>query len=188
MRVCNSCCPAAIASRTVSSTLPGPNSARSNQGGRKSRPSATGSTRRSNSTTPVGRLPTPPQACSKGASVCVGTSPISGSGCVGRSICRPAMSPATFPTSECRIPNRRWTSVPGWMPTSEIAGYTFDPRNNQRRIVRVVIGRGRDGADVAMVTTFGRAELITMTVVAELADRDAEAVQKSNVHTAVNVD
>lgn len=66
--------------------------------------------------------------------------------------------------------------------------YTFDPRNNQRRIVRVVIGRGRDGADVAMVTTFGRAELITMTVVAELADRDAEAVQKSNVHTAVNVD
>jgi transglutaminase-like putative cysteine protease len=66
--------------------------------------------------------------------------------------------------------------------------YTFDPRNNRRPIGRVVIGRGRDAADVAMVTTFGRAELITMIVVAELADRDAEAVQKSNVDTAVTVD
>ena len=63
--------------------------------------------------------------------------------------------------------------------------YTFDPRNNQRRVGRVVIGRGRDAADVAMVTTFGRADLITMTVVAELADNSAETVQKSNVHTGV---
>ena len=34
--------------------------------------------------------------------------------------------------------------------------YTFDPRNHQRRLGRVVIARGRDAADVAMVTTFGR--------------------------------
>ena len=33
--------------------------------------------------------------------------------------------------------------------------YTFDPRNHQHRIGRTVIGRGRDAADVAMVTTFG---------------------------------
>ena len=33
--------------------------------------------------------------------------------------------------------------------------WTFDPRNNTRRIGRVVIGRGRDAADVAMVTTYG---------------------------------
>ena len=33
--------------------------------------------------------------------------------------------------------------------------YTFDPRNNTPRIGRVLIARGRDAADVAMVTTFG---------------------------------
>ena len=45
--------------------------------------------------------------------------------------------------------------------------YTFDPRNDQHRIGRTVIGRGRDAADVAMVTTFGSVELVSMTVVAE---------------------
>lgn len=33
--------------------------------------------------------------------------------------------------------------------------YTFDPRNNQPRIGRVLIARGRDAADVAISTTFG---------------------------------
>ena len=33
--------------------------------------------------------------------------------------------------------------------------WTFDPRNNTRRIGRVLIGRGRDATDVAMVTTYG---------------------------------
>lgn len=32
---------------------------------------------------------------------------------------------------------------------------TFDPRNNEPRIGRILIARGRDAADVAMVTTFG---------------------------------
>src|SRR4051812_7433914 len=45
--------------------------------------------------------------------------------------------------------------------------HTFDPRNNERRIGRVVIGRGRDAADVAMVTSFGQATLVQMTVRAE---------------------
>jgi transglutaminase-like putative cysteine protease len=45
--------------------------------------------------------------------------------------------------------------------------YTFDPRNHQQRIGRTVIGRGRDAADVAMVTTFGSVQLVSMTVVAE---------------------
>ena len=35
------------------------------------------------------------------------------------------------------------------------AWHTFDPRNNQRRIGRILIGRGRDAADVAISTTFG---------------------------------
>ena len=33
--------------------------------------------------------------------------------------------------------------------------HTFDPRNNTPRIGRVLIARGRDAADVAMITTFG---------------------------------
>ena len=48
--------------------------------------------------------------------------------------------------------------------------HTFDPRNHgQRRVGRCVIGRGRDAADVAMLTIFGPATLLGMTVQAEEA-------------------
>jgi transglutaminase-like putative cysteine protease len=45
--------------------------------------------------------------------------------------------------------------------------WTFDPRNNDRRKGRVLIGRGRDAADVAMLTTFGAPVLESMTVISE---------------------
>ena len=45
--------------------------------------------------------------------------------------------------------------------------WTFDPRNNERRKGRVLIGRGRDAGDVAMATTFGAPYLQSMLVVAE---------------------
>jgi transglutaminase-like putative cysteine protease len=45
--------------------------------------------------------------------------------------------------------------------------WTFDPRNNVPRAGRVVIGRGRDALDVAMVTTYGAPILQTMTVWAD---------------------
>jgi transglutaminase-like putative cysteine protease len=46
--------------------------------------------------------------------------------------------------------------------------YTIDSRNHgQRRTGRVVIGRGRDALDVAMITTFGSAPLLDMVVIAE---------------------
>jgi transglutaminase-like putative cysteine protease len=45
--------------------------------------------------------------------------------------------------------------------------WTFDPRNNLRRKGRVLIGRGRDASDVAMVTTFGAPLLESMTVYAD---------------------
>jgi transglutaminase-like putative cysteine protease len=45
--------------------------------------------------------------------------------------------------------------------------WTFDPRNNQHRTGRIVIGRGRDAVDVAMVTTYGGATLKGMTVWAD---------------------
>jgi transglutaminase-like putative cysteine protease len=44
---------------------------------------------------------------------------------------------------------------------------TFDPRNNTPRIGRIVIGRGRDALDVAMVTTYGRVDLRRMVVWAD---------------------
>ncbi len=45
--------------------------------------------------------------------------------------------------------------------------YTFDPRNNIPRKGRVLIGVGRDAADVAMSTAFGAPWLESMVVVAE---------------------
>jgi len=45
--------------------------------------------------------------------------------------------------------------------------WTFDPRNNTRRIGRVLIGKGRDALDVAMVTTYGKPNLQQMTVWAD---------------------
>jgi transglutaminase-like putative cysteine protease len=47
--------------------------------------------------------------------------------------------------------------------------WTFDPRNNEPRIGRVVIARGRDALDAAMVTTWGAAQLQLMTVWADEA-------------------
>jgi transglutaminase-like putative cysteine protease len=44
------------------------------------------------------------------------------------------------------------------------AWHTFDPRNNQRRIGRVLIARGRDAADVAISMTFGPNILQTFKV------------------------
>jgi transglutaminase-like putative cysteine protease len=41
--------------------------------------------------------------------------------------------------------------------------WTFDPRNNARRHGRVIIARGRDAADVPMVTTYGNASFRGMT-------------------------
>jgi transglutaminase-like putative cysteine protease len=45
--------------------------------------------------------------------------------------------------------------------------FTFDPRNNRPRKGRVVIGRGRDALDVAMVTTYGGPLLERMDVWAD---------------------
>lgn len=47
------------------------------------------------------------------------------------------------------------------------AWHTFDPRNNMPRIGRILIARGRDATDVAMVTTFGANTLAKFTVLTE---------------------
>jgi transglutaminase-like putative cysteine protease len=55
--------------------------------------------------------------------------------------------------------------------------WTFDPRNNDTmpRIGRVLIGRGRDALDVAMVTTYGSPRLERMTVWADQVSADEQA-------------
>jgi transglutaminase-like putative cysteine protease len=45
--------------------------------------------------------------------------------------------------------------------------WTFDPRNAEPRIGRVVVAYGRDASDTAMVTTWGKATLEQMTVWAD---------------------
>jgi transglutaminase-like putative cysteine protease len=47
--------------------------------------------------------------------------------------------------------------------------WTFDPRNNVPRLGRVLIGRGRDALDVAMVTSYGAPHLQQMIVWADEA-------------------
>ena len=44
---------------------------------------------------------------------------------------------------------------------------TFDPRNNSRRTGRVIVGKGRDAADVALITSFGSLALTDFSVRAE---------------------
>jgi len=45
--------------------------------------------------------------------------------------------------------------------------YTFDARNNRPRVGRVVVGRGRDAIDVALITSFGPLTLTDFKVRAE---------------------
>ena len=54
--------------------------------------------------------------------------------------------------------------------------YTFDPRNNVRRVGRVLIARGRDASDVAIVTTFGPATLEKFTVWTDEVEENFAAV------------
>ena len=58
--------------------------------------------------------------------------------------------------------------------------YTFDARHNRPRIGRVLIGRGRDAADVAISTTFGQNELTTFNVTTEeYSNAPAEALKSA---------
>jgi len=85
------------------------------------------------------------------------------------SFCRALNIPARYvfgylpdldaPPSHAVMDFAAWMEV--WL---EDRWWTFDPRNNTVRKGRVVIGRGRDAADVAMATTFGGPWLRQMTV------------------------
>lgn len=50
------------------------------------------------------------------------------------------------------------------------AWHTFDARNNRRRVGRVVVGRGRDAVDLAVLTSFGPVNLTEFEVRAVRTD------------------
>ncbi len=54
--------------------------------------------------------------------------------------------------------------------------YTFDARHNHPRIGRILMARGRDATDVAIVTSFGPATLAGFKVVTHEVTSDAAAV------------
>jgi transglutaminase-like putative cysteine protease len=65
------------------------------------------------------------------------------------------------------------------------AWHIFDPRNNARRIGRLIIARGRDAADVAISTAFGPANLQLFRVwTDEVSDCHAVEVQAQQVNIA----
>ncbi len=59
--------------------------------------------------------------------------------------------------------------------------YTFDARHNKPRIGRIVMAVGRDAADVALTTNFGRAILKKFFVISdEIVERDALSSRESS--------
>jgi transglutaminase-like putative cysteine protease len=56
------------------------------------------------------------------------------------------------------------------------AWHAFDPRNNQHRIGRILIARGRDATDVAITTSFGPHQLVGFSVTTgEVAPEELKA-------------
>lgn len=75
-------------------------------------------------------------------------------------LCRALNIPARYCTGYLSDVGSRPPLPPGdfaaWFEAYLDGGwYVFDPRNNSPRIGRILMARGRDAADVAMVTTFG---------------------------------
>ena len=134
--------------------------------GRACRPSATGSTTRWHSTISRRGPPKQPWMCSRSAWACAATFSIWPSPSAARSTFPPATPPAIWAISACPW-SCPWTSAPGSRSGSTNRWWTFDARNNQPRIGRVLMATGRDASDVAMTTSFGQADLRHFFVVDE---------------------
>ena len=78
---------------------------------------------------------------------------------LGVALCRCMNIPARYCTGylgDIGVPAEGPMDFAGWFEAFlDGRWYTFDPRNNTRRIGRVLIARGRDAGDVAISSTFG---------------------------------
>ena len=88
---------------------------------------------------------------------------------LGIALCRSLNIPARYCTGYLGdigiVPMPSPMDFAGWMEVY-LGGswHTFDPRNNQRRIGRVLVARGQDAADVAISMTFGPNQLQSFKV------------------------
>jgi transglutaminase-like putative cysteine protease len=85
--------------------------------------------------------------------------------------CRALNIPARYATGylgDIGVPVRLPMDFSAWFE-AYLGGrwWTFDARNNEPRIGRVLMATGRDAADVAMTTSFGKADLRSFFVVTE---------------------
>ncbi len=91
---------------------------------------------------------------------------------LGLTLCRSLSIPARYvfgylPDVDVAAPYEPMDFCAWFEAYLEDRWWTFDPRNNVPRTGRVVIGRGRDALDVAMVTSYGAPVLQAMTVWAD---------------------
>ena len=110
----------------------------------------------------------------------------------GRGVCRDYAHLAIALCRCMNIPARYCTGYLGDMGTpkpwaaGDFAGWfeaylgghwhTFDPRNNEPRLGRVLIAQGRDAADVPITQTFGPNTLVSFKVWTDEIDETAKAV------------
>ena len=85
--------------------------------------------------------------------------------------CRALNIPARYATGylgDVGVPPRPPMDFSAWFEVFlDNRWWTFDARNNQPRIGRILMATGRDAADVAMTTSFGQADLLNFSVVTD---------------------
>jgi len=90
---------------------------------------------------------------------------------LGVTFCRCMNIPARYVTGymgDIGVPLVLPMDFSGWFE-AYLGGnwYTFDPRHNVPRIGRIVMARGRDAADVALTTNFGKVKLKKFFIISE---------------------
>ena len=103
-------------------------------------------------------------------------------------LCRALNIPARYATGylgDIGVPLRLPMDFSAWFEVwLEDRWWSFDARNNAPRIGRVLMATGRDAADVAMTTSFGRADLRSFFVVTEEETAAANLDAIVETHTA----
>jgi transglutaminase-like putative cysteine protease len=103
-------------------------------------------------------------------------------------LCRALNIPARYATGylgDIGVPLRLPMDFSAWFEVwLEDRWWSFDARNNVPRIGRVLMATGRDAADVAMTTSFGRADLRSFFVVTEEETTAADFEVIIETHTA----
>jgi hypothetical protein len=158
--------PAGIASLTFCPISRGRTLAPSAAGGLAWRPSATSSTNASDSATPRRARRGPRARPWRRALASAATSRIWPSPYVAANIparyCNGYLGDIAVPPDPAPMDFNAWFEAflgDRW--------FTFDPRDNRPRIGRILISRGRDAADIPMITTFGSHTLTRFAVVTE---------------------